>query len=92
MALHFRFTEIPTPRWWWLVLSGDVLAATHHDPRLPLLVRVDSTLSSLAGIWLGHSTWLEALQDGTIKLTGEPDSIRAAIALLGTNQYAERSA
>lgn len=90
VAVHFRFTESPGPRWWWLVLSQAVAAPTVHDPRLPQAMRIDCTLGALARVWLGHTDWLEALREKAIVITGPRGSVREAITWLGTNRFSGR--
>ncbi|MFI9457015.1 winged helix-turn-helix transcriptional regulator [Amycolatopsis sp. NPDC052450] len=87
VSVHFRFTESPGPRWWWLVLSRDLAAPTIHDPRLPQAMRIDCTLGALAQVWLGHTEWLEALRDKAIVISGPRSAVREAITWLGTNRF-----
>ncbi|QXV55754.1 helix-turn-helix domain-containing protein [Amycolatopsis sp. TNS106] len=88
VAIHFRFTESRGPRWWWLVLSQEVAAPTFHDPRLPQAMRIDCTLSALAGVWLGHIDWLDALRDKTIVISGPRTAVRQAVVWIGASPYA----
>ncbi|MER6668267.1 helix-turn-helix domain-containing protein [Amycolatopsis japonica] len=87
VAIHFRFTESRGPRWWWLVLSQELAAPTFHDPRLPRAMRIDCTLGALAGVWLGHTDWLDALRDGSIVISGPRTAVRQAIVWIGACPY-----
>ncbi|WP_340687868.1 helix-turn-helix domain-containing protein [Amycolatopsis coloradensis] len=91
VSIHFRFTESPGPRWWWLVLSRTVTAATVHDPKRPQAMRIECTVGALARVWLGHEDWLDALRDKAIVITGPRNSVRQAITWLGTSRFAENS-
>ncbi|HEY3465104.1 MAG TPA: helix-turn-helix domain-containing protein [Amycolatopsis sp.] len=89
VSLHLRFTETPPPRWWWLVLSPDGASATEADPRLPTVARIDCTVSALAGVWLGHRSWREALAERAIRFDGTREAVRNAISWLGRNRFTE---
>ncbi|EME61669.1 winged helix-turn-helix transcriptional regulator [Amycolatopsis decaplanina] len=89
VSIHFRFTESPGPRWWWLVLSRAVAAPTVHDPRLPQAMRIDCTLGALSRVWLGHDEWLDALRDKAIIITGPRTAVHQAITWLGTSRFAD---
>ncbi|MCR6490541.1 hypothetical protein M8542_47845 [Amycolatopsis sp. OK19-0408] len=69
------------------MFSPDGVFATAADPRLSAAVGIDCTLSALAGVWLGHLSWREAVEDGGIRLTGSRDSIRRAIGWVGRNRF-----
>ncbi|MEV7551876.1 helix-turn-helix domain-containing protein [Amycolatopsis sp. NPDC089917] len=88
VSIHFRFTESPGSRWWWLVLSQTVAAPTVHDPRLPSAMRIECTLGALARVWLGRTEWLDALRDKAIIITGPRTAVRQAITWIGTSRFA----
>jgi DNA-binding HxlR family transcriptional regulator len=90
VALHLRFSEVPPPRWWWLVLSPEGASPTESDPRLPTVARIDCTVSALAGVWLGHRTWREALAERAIRFDGTREAVRNTIGWLGRNRFADR--
>ncbi|GHG14230.1 MULTISPECIES: winged helix-turn-helix transcriptional regulator [Amycolatopsis] len=89
IALHLRFSEVPPPRWWWLVLSPAGASSTENDPRLPTVARIDCTVSALAGVWLGHRTWQEALADRAIRFDGTREAVRKTIGWLGRNRFTD---
>ncbi|WP_035286628.1 winged helix-turn-helix transcriptional regulator [Actinokineospora spheciospongiae] len=92
LVVHIRFTESAAPPRWWLMLSRDGAAATQVDPGLPAAVRIDCAIGALAGVWLGHRTWGEAVRDQAIRLTGTREAVRAVIGCLGVSRYASRDA
>lgn len=47
------------------------------------------TLSGLAGVWLGHQSWLRAVREHTVVLVGPPDTVRSVIACVGVSRYAD---
>lgn len=92
VSLHFRFGETRGPRWWWLALSARGARATAKDPRLPVAAGITCTPAALADAWLGHTSWLDAVKDRTIRFTGDREAVRAAIGWLGTSRYREPAA
>jgi hypothetical protein len=90
VALHLRFSEVAPPRWWWLVLSPEGACPTESDPRLPAVARIACTVSALAGVWLGHRTWREALAERAIRFDGTREAVRNTIGWLGHNRFADR--
>jgi DNA-binding HxlR family transcriptional regulator len=89
VSLHLRFAETPPPRWWWLILSLEGASSTDTDPRLPMVARIDCTVSALAGVWLGHRTWREALSEQAIRFDGTREAVRDTIGWLGRNRFTE---
>ncbi|MEU0529039.1 winged helix-turn-helix transcriptional regulator [Amycolatopsis tolypomycina] len=89
VALHLRFSEVPPPRWWWLIFSPEGASSTESDPRLPTVARIDCTVSALAGVWLGHRTWREALAERAIRFEGTREAVRNTIGWLGRNRFTE---
>ncbi|MFK0244092.1 winged helix-turn-helix transcriptional regulator [Amycolatopsis azurea] len=87
VSIHFRFTESPGPRWWWLMLSRTLATPTIHDPRVPQAMRIDCTLGALAHVWLGRVDWLDALRDKSIIVTGPRTAVRQAITWLGSSRF-----
>ncbi|WP_033288079.1 winged helix-turn-helix transcriptional regulator [Amycolatopsis jejuensis] len=92
VSLHFSFGETRGPRWWWLALTTHGAHATAEDPRLPVATRITCTPVALADAWLGHTRWLDAVKDRTIRFTGDREAVRAAIGWLGTSRYREPAA
>ncbi|MEV8609581.1 helix-turn-helix domain-containing protein [Amycolatopsis sp. NPDC051373] len=87
VSIHFRFAETSRQRWWWLVLSDAAAVATAEDPALPITMQIECTPSALAAIWLGHDSWLNAIKDHAVRLTGDRAAVRSAVAWLGTSRY-----
>lgn len=52
-----------------------------------MAVRFQCTLSALAGVWLGHLSWREAVEDCVIRLAESRESIRRAVGWLGRNRF-----
>ncbi len=76
------------PRRWWLTLSATEIAAHRTVPARAAAVRLTCTLGALAGVWLGHESWLQAVRDRAIMLAGDTAAVRSLIDCLGASRYA----
>lgn len=81
-------TDVVRPRRWWLSLSDTEVLIRQLASRTGAAVRLTATLGALAGVWLGHLTWLQAVRDRTIMLTGDSAAVRALIDCVGVSRYA----
>ena len=88
LTVEIDFTDTTQPRRWWLSLSSAEVAIRQAAPQLTSAVRLTCTMGALAGVWLGHLTWLQAVQDHAIRLAGESAAVRSLIECLGTSRYA----
>jgi hypothetical protein len=81
-------TDVVRPRRWWLSLSATEVRIRRIASRTGATVRLTATLGALAGVWLGHLTWLQAVRDRSIMLAGDSASIRSLIDCVGVSRYA----
>lgn len=88
VAIRIVFAEVAPPRQWWLVLSEHGASAGTAAPGIPAALRIDCTLPALARVWLGHTGWLDAVREHTIRFTGPSEAVREVLACLGTSPYA----
>jgi DNA-binding HxlR family transcriptional regulator len=89
LTVALTVSDAPGTSRWWLALTPS--GATVH-PGLPPRpdVRVECTLSGLAGAWLGGQSWLRAAQDHTVVFTGPPELVRTVLTCVGVSRYARR--
>ena len=76
------------PKSWWLTLSSRGAVASESDPGMSIAVQLRCTIGALTRVWLGHSTWLEAVQERSVVITGEREAARAVVGWIGTSHYA----
>lgn len=76
------------PRLWWLTLARTGATAHETDPGVEVAVRVEATIGALTNAWLGHSTWLQAVRDKDIVLTGQRATTSSVLGWIGTSRYA----
>ncbi|WP_162788272.1 winged helix-turn-helix transcriptional regulator [Amycolatopsis albispora] len=74
-AIEVGFSDVTGPRQWWVVL-GARARAQRTAPDLPVLVRVECTITALASVWLGHSRCLDELRARTLRFTGDRAAVR----------------
>ncbi|OLF09141.1 hypothetical protein BLA60_21455 [Actinophytocola xinjiangensis] len=87
LTVEVDFADVPAPRRWWLTLSAAEVAAD-QTARRDASVRLTCTLGGLAGVWLGHQSWLQAVRDRIIMLAGDRAAVRSLIDCLGVSRYA----
>jgi DNA-binding HxlR family transcriptional regulator len=76
------------PKMWWLTLSARGAVASESDPGLSIAVQLRCTIGALTRVWLGHCTWLQAVQERSIVITGEREAARSVVGWIGTSHYA----
>lgn len=96
LTVRVDFADAAESRRWWLVLSRAEIVVRPHgadggfDSGVDggAEVRLSCTLGALAGVWLGHLSWLEAVRDRSIMLAGDAAAVRTLIDCLGASRYA----
>lgn len=89
LIVEVDLTDAPHPRRWQLILSATEISTRRSDAPTGSAVRVTCTLGALAGVWLGHLTWLQAVKDRTIMLCGDTAAVRSLIDCVGHSRYAK---
>lgn len=89
LTVALTVTDAPGTSRWWLALTPS--GATVHPGRPARAdVGIAGTLSGIAGAWLGSHSWLRAVRDHTVVLSGPPGAVRAVLACVGVSRYASR--
>ena len=89
LVIEVTFTDTARQRRrWWLSLSEGMVSIRRTEPGKRVAARVACTPGALADIWLGHQTWLQAVRDHAIRVTGDAAAIRSLIDCVGTSPYA----
>lgn len=89
LTVEVAVADAPTAGKWWLVLSP-MSAAVHGEPPMSKAdVRLLSTLSGLASVWLGGQSWLHAARERTVMFVGPPHAVRSVIACVGVSRYVD---
>lgn len=75
------------PRSWWLTLQRAGATAHRTDPGVEVAVGIEATIGAVTRAWLGHSTWLQAVRDRDVVLTGRRADASAVLGWIGTSRY-----
>ncbi len=89
LTVDVDFTDATQPRRWWLSLSAAEINIRQVTVPVAATVRLTCTLGALAGVGLGHVSWLQAVREHAIMLAGDAASIRSLIDCFGRSRYAK---
>ncbi len=88
LTVDINLTDAPPPRRWWIELSKTGATAQPRTRDTDATVRLAGTIGGLAAVWLGHQTWLQAVRERTLVLSGNRAAVRSLIGCLGASRYA----
>ncbi len=93
VVVRFKYGGVPAryrgPRLFWLLLDRGKSDLCVEDPGFDVDLFVDADLATMAGVWLGDSTFEEALRSGKVKLTGSRELTRAFPSWLMLSHFAK---
>jgi hypothetical protein len=86
-VIHFQYPEQPVAdRRWRLVVAPDAdVDLCSVDPGYDVDLIAVADLHTMTAIWMGHEPLRRALDDGRLKLTGDPAIGRSIEAWLALN-------
>lgn len=90
LTVDVDLADAPPPRRWSLVLSTEEVTARRGERDEPGEVRLSCTIGALADVWLGHVSWLDAVREQVVVLSGDPAAVRSLIDVLGSSRYATK--
>ena len=70
-VIRFKFTDIEVYPDWWLVVTGDDIDLCVNDPGKDVDVYFTSSVKTMAGIWMGDTTYRKAIREGSLKIVGD---------------------
>jgi DNA-binding HxlR family transcriptional regulator len=70
-VIRFKFTDIEVYPDWWLVVTGDDIDLCVNDPGKDVDVYFTSSVKTMAGIWMGDTTYRKAIREGNLKIVGD---------------------
>lgn len=88
-VIHFRFTDIKTHSRWWIVATRDEVDLCVNDPGKDVDVWFTTSVKTLVNIWMGESTYRQAIRHGSLKLVGHPALTRRVTDWLRNSEYAD---
>ena len=87
-VIRFKFTDIEDLSEWWLVVTGEQIDICVKDPGKEVDVYFTSTVKTMAGIWMGDTTYRRALADGALKIVGNSALTRNITAWMNLSVFA----
>jgi len=88
-VIRFHFTDINKYPNWWLVARRDDVDLCVNDPGKEIDVWFTSSVKTLARIWMGDSSYRQAVRDGSLKLVGTPALTRNVTDWMSNSVFAD---
>jgi DNA-binding HxlR family transcriptional regulator len=88
-VIRFKFTDIKEFPDWWLVAREDELDLCVNDPGKDVDIYFTSSVSTLANIWMGDSTYKKAQSDGSLKIVGDKLLTRSITSWMANSIFAD---
>ncbi len=88
-VIRFHFTDLERYTDWWLVARRDEVDLCLSDPGKEVDVWFTSSVKTLANIWMGESTYRQAVRNGSLKLVGEPALTRNVADWMSNSPWAD---
>jgi len=68
--IRFKFTDIKDYPNWWMITKGSEVDLCVNDPGKEIDVYFTTTVKTMAGIWMGDTTYKKAIASDELKLVG----------------------
>jgi DNA-binding HxlR family transcriptional regulator len=69
-VIRFKFTDIKDYPNWWMVVQGNEVDLCVNDPGKEVDVYFTTTVKTMAGIWMGDTSYKKAIANDELKLVG----------------------
>jgi DNA-binding HxlR family transcriptional regulator len=69
-VIRFKFTDIKDYPNWWMLVKGNEVDLCVNDPGKEIDVYFTTTVKTMAGIWMGDTTYKKAIANDELKLVG----------------------
>lgn len=92
VVVHLRFREVPAnrrgPRQFWLLLDRAGVEVCVTDPGAEVDLYVEADLAALTRVWLGDTTYAQAVRAGRIRVSGPGNLVRQFPSWLKLSYFA----
>ena len=92
VVVELSFRGVPAEhrgyRVFWLVLTSAEVDLCVTDPGFDVDLYVDARIDAMVHVWLGDRTWRTTLRDGSIRITGPRELVKAFPSWLLLSHYA----
>jgi DNA-binding HxlR family transcriptional regulator len=69
-VIRFKFNDIKDMANWWIVVEQQDVDICIQDPRKDVDMYFTTTVKTMAGIWMGDTTYRKALKSGELQVSG----------------------
>ena len=92
VVVQFTFRGVPAERRGyrvvWLVLTSADVDLCVKDPGFEVDLLVDARIDAMVHVWLGDTPWRAAVRDGSVRIAGRRDLVKAFPSWLLLSHYA----
>lgn len=88
-VVRFKFTDIADMSDWWLLVTDDNVDICVSDPGKDVDVYFTTSVRTMAGIWMGDTTYRKAIASGDLKVGGLKALTRDISSWLGNSIFAD---
>jgi len=88
-VVHFQFTDIKKLSRWWIVVKRDNVDLCDSDPGKDVDVWFTTTVKTMVEIWMGDTTYRQAIRNGALKLVGAPALTRRVTDWMRNSEYTD---
>ena len=89
-VVAFEFLGAQRGRYIWLLLDPDGSSVCERDEGFPVDLRVTADIEEFLRIWMGRSTWADAIAAGRLTLDGPRELVRAFPSWFSLSPFATR--
>jgi DNA-binding HxlR family transcriptional regulator len=92
VVVQFSFRGVPAEhrgyRVFWLVMTSADVDLCVTDPGFEVDLHVDARIDAMVRVWLGDTTWRASLRDGSVRITGTRELVKAFPSWLLLSHFA----
>jgi alkyl sulfatase BDS1-like metallo-beta-lactamase superfamily hydrolase len=88
-VIHFTFTDIKSLSRWWIVVRDGEVDLCVRDPGKGVDVWFTTTVKTMVEIWMGDTTYRQAIKAGALKLVGNSSLTRNVTDWMRNSDYAD---
>lgn len=88
-VIRFHFTDVEEQKNWWLLINGEKVDLCLKDPGKDVDVYFTCSIVTMHDVWMGDSTYKEAIKSGDLFVEGEPALTRNISSWLTPSLFAD---
>ena len=88
-VIYFQFTDIKRYPDWWIVVQPDEIDLCVNDPGKNVDVWFTTSVKTMVNIWMGDTTYRQAVRNGVLKLVGNSALIHNVTEWMRNSVYTD---